>query len=421
MIRHTTSFYVDRAKGCTEGWLRMRVRWGGGASVAVNLGYRVDSERWSAESQRAKANTSHGRRKVPAYEINSAIQFHEAAAEDAFRHFDSRGVVPTASQFKDELRLLLGRESSSDDTLLRVALGSFISRESAVRSWSAHTERIWRELLSSFDKFDPGQRLPEFGCSRFEEFYVWMTDGMGYANRTIKQRLLAVRQFLRWAVDNGYDVPADALSFKPRVKVAPKSVVWLDWDELQALVSFRDKEGLKGAWRDVLDCFLLSCFTGLRVSDVQGLRWADVGEKSIRVLTSKTSDPLVIELNKYSRAVIDHHRADPRCSEFVMPRIGHINTPATLKRICRDAGIDAEVSVKEMRAGNERVERVVRKWEVVSMHTGRRTFICNALSLGIPHLTVMKWTGHTDYNSMKPYIGIAAADKEKAMGLFDTK
>ena len=35
-----------------------------------------------------------------------------------------------------------------------------------------------------------------------------------------------------------------------------------------------------------------------------------------------------------------------------------------------------------------------------------KTFICLALSSGIPPQVVMKWTGHCDYMSMKPYIDI---------------
>ena len=47
----------------------------------------------------------------------------------------------------------------------------------------------------------------------------------------------------------------------------------------------------------------------------------------------------------------------------------------------------------------------------------RCTFICFALASGIPPQVVMKWTGHSDYQSMKPYIEIA--EKTKAMKLFE--
>ena len=50
---------------------------------------------------------------------------------------------------------------------------------------------------------------------------------------------------------------------------------------------------------------------------------------------------------------------------------------------------------------------------------GCRTFICFALSSGIPPQVVMKWTGHSDYQAMKPYIAIAEKTKADAMKLFD--
>ena len=43
------------------------------------------------------------------------------------------------------------------------------------------------------------------------------------------------------------------------------------------------------------------------------------------------------------------------------------------------------------RAG-KRVEETFPKYEMLSTHAGRRTFICLALSSGIPPQVVMKWT-----------------------------
>ena len=46
-------------------------------------------------------------------------------------------------------------------------------------------------------------------------------------------------------------------------------------------------------------------------------------------------------------------------------------------------------------------------------------FICFALSSGIPPQVVMKWTGHSDYQAMKPYIEIAEKTKAVAMKFFE--
>lgn len=57
----------------------------------------------------------------------------------------------------------------------------------------------------------------------------------------------------------------------------------------------------------------------------------------------------------------------------------------------------------------------------MTSHVGRKTFICNSLMLGIPPQIVMKWTGHSDYAAMKPYIAIADSVKSDTMAKFDEK
>ena len=49
-----------------------------------------------------------------------------------------------------------------------------------------------------------------------------------------------------------------------------------------------------------------------------------------------------------------------------------------------------------------------------------RNFIVNALSLGIPPSVVMKWTGHSDYKAMKPYIDIVDSIKAESMTKFNS-
>ena len=69
--------------------------------------------------------------------------------------------------------------------------------------------------------------------------------------------------------------------------------------------------------------------------------------------------------------------------------------------------------------GNNRIEDTIPKYELLTTHTGRRTFICNAIMLGISPNIVMKWTGHADYNAMRPSIEIADQAKKEAMNLFN--
>jgi integrase len=89
-----------------------------------------------------------------------------------------------------------------------------------------------------------------------------------------------------------------------------------------------------------------------------------------------------------------------------------------LKELAELAGIDDLVTTTYYK-GNIRFEETSPKYALLGTHAGRRTFVCNALALGIPPNIVMKWTGHSDYKSMKPYIDIADEMKANAMDKFN--
>ena len=67
-----------------------------------------------------------------------------------------------------------------------------------------------------------------------------------------------------------------------------------------------------------------------------------------------------------------------------------------------------------------RTEEIVEKYALLTTHAGRRTFIVNALRLGIPAPVIMEWTGHSDYKAMKPYIKIVDAAKVENMDKFNS-
>ena len=89
-----------------------------------------------------------------------------------------------------------------------------------------------------------------------------------------------------------------------------------------------------------------------------------------------------------------------------------------VKELCKLAGINDEIRITTHK-GSIRMDEVQPQWKLVGTHTGRRTFIVNARSLGIPPNIVMKWTGHSDYKSMKPYIDIVDSAKAETMAKFD--
>ena len=125
-----------------------------------------------------------------------------------------------------------------------------------------------------------------------------------------------------------------------------------------------------------------------------------------------------------------HRKVEKRCWPSLLKEMGYvceINTGRkrqgfvdALQEMGYVCEINTPINITYYK-GNERIDEVHPKYELMGTHTGRRTFICNALMLGISPEVVMKWTGHSDYNSMKPYIDIADSTKSQAMKLFNKK
>ena len=168
----------------------------------------------------------------------------------------------------------------------------------------------------------------------------------------------------------------------------------------------------------VRDVLIFCCYTGLRYSDVENLRRSDIKEDYIEITTVKTADSLVIELNKHSKAILDKYKDVAFEGNKALPVISNQKMNKNIKELGRLVGIDTPVRITQYR-GNERIDHVYPKYELLCTHTGRKTFICKALSLGIAPNVVMKWTGHSDYKAMKPYIDIADSVRANAMSLFD--
>lgn len=89
-----------------------------------------------------------------------------------------------------------------------------------------------------------------------------------------------------------------------------------------------------------------------------------------------------------------------------------------IKELCELAGIDEEIRITTYK-GNQRIDEIRKKYELIGTHTGLRTFFVNALSRGIAPNVVMKWTGHSDYKAMKPYIDIVDSIRAREMSKMD--
>ncbi len=417
-IKHRILFTLHRHDRELDPQLQCRVKWGSSNFiVTLKTGYRVDRERWDPDLQRCRPGSFHGARRIPASTINAEITRYADAVEDAFRDFASKDIYPTVPAMKTDLQARLSKQatvSAPHDVL--TAFDSFVSEQSVKNSWTDATCIKMRVVQRHLRAWKPGVQWKDFDEAGLASYVTYLRETRGQNNVTIRRQLGYLRWFLAWAEGKGYMADGTYRLFRPKMKSGGKPVIYLTWDELMTVWNAE----LDGLYEDVRNVFVFCCFTGLRFSDAMNLRWSDVGKKSISITTVKTADPITIDLNKWSEEILGRYVDEAFPEDHVFPTTANQVMNRYLHKICEDCGINSPVHITTYK-GAERYDEVKPKHELVTSHAGRRTFVVNALSMGIPPDVVMKWTGHSDYKAMKPYIDVSDAAKAEAMAKFNEK
>ena len=418
-IKRVCQFLLDKESGKSDAKLRYRVKWNNNKNiVAFNVGYRVDVSKWSTDTQRCVNNTTHGKKKIAANIINREIQRLEEACEQVFASCEIKGVTPDTESFRNAFGLAVGRRTYSDKTFYGL-FDEFVEQEGRENSWMKATYQKMATVKSHLIEYDEKLTFEKLDEKGLNDYIQYLRDTLLMRNRTIEKHINLLKWFLRWSVRKGYNNHVSFQAFKPKLRIEKNKVIFLDWDELMTIYNYRIPDELKKLEK-VRDVFCFCCFSSLRYSDVANLKRTDIFENHISITTVKTADSLNIELNNYSRAILDKYKNSAFPNNWALPVISNQKMNDSLKELCQLCGIDRPVTITYYR-GSERQDEVYPKYALISTHAGRRTFICNALMLGISPQIVMKWTGHSDYSAMKPYIEIADKAKEKAMDLFNRK
>ena len=400
--------------------IRMRVNFAS-KRIEFTTGYRIDAAKWDTDKQRVR-NGCTNKLKQSASEINDSLLGYYTEVQEIFKKFEVEEIMPTPEQIKEAFNALhkpieeVKPRKSTPNAFYKV-FDEFVRDCGRQNDWTDSTYEKFAAVKNHLMNFRDGLTFDFFDEKGLNDYVTYLRDVKEMRNSTIGKQLSFLKWFLRWAFKKGLHQNNAYDSYKPKLKSTQKKIIFLTWEELNKLREF-EIPAAKQALDRVRDVFLFQCFTGLRYSDVFNLRRSDIKGDYIEVTTVKTSDSLIIELNKHSKAILDKYKDVSFEDDKVLPVITNQKMNDYLKELAELAGIDEPVRQTYYR-GNERIDEVTPKYALLGTHAGRRTFICNALALGIPPQVVMKWTGHSDYKAMKPYIDIADDIKANAMSKFN--
>ena len=381
--------------------------------------------KWDGDKQRVK-NGCTNKLKQSASEINAALLGYYTELQEIFKRFEVAEIMPSPAEVKEafnnrhgqnEKTELASADTSNVPSNFYEAFDDFVRVCGRQNDWTHSTFEKFAAVKNHLKNFRSELSFDFFDEEGLTEYVQYLREVREMRNSTIGKQLSFLKWFLRWSFKQGMHSNNAYDTFKPKLKDTQKKIIFLTWKELNRLREFKIPP-TKQALERVRDVFLFQCFTGLRYSDVFNLRRSDIKGDHIEVTTVKTSDSLIIELNDHSRAILEKYKDVEFENDRALPVITNQKMNDYLKELAELAEINEPVRQTYYK-GNERIDEVTPKYALLGTHAGRRTFICNALALGIPPQVVMKWTGHSDYKAMKPYIDIADNIKASAMSKFN--
>ena len=396
--------------------IRMRVNFAS-QRIEFTTGYRIDVAKWDGDKQRVK-NGCTNKLKQSASEINAALLGYYTELQEIFKRFEVAEIMPSPAEVKEafnnehgqkEKTELASTDMSNVPSNFYEAFDDFVRVCGRQNDWTHSTFEKFAAVKNHLKNFRSELSFEFFDEEGLTEYVQYLREEREMRNSTIGKQLSFLKWFLRWSFKQGMHSNNAYDTFKPKLKDTHKKIIFLTWEELNKLREFKIPP-TKQALERVRDVFLFQCFTGLRYSDVFNLRRSDIKGDHIEVTTVKTSDSLIIELNDHSKAILEKYKDVEFENDKALPVITNQKMNDYLKELAELAEINEPVRQTYYK-GNERIDEVTPKYALLGTHAGRRTFICNALALGIPPQVVMKWTGHSDYKAMKPYIDIAETSK----------
>ncbi len=419
--------------------------------IDLATGCQVSSPKWWDEENELVKSGYAGPKGESDLTINNELRNIKDQMDMVFKFYEINDKIPTPSEvtakYKERISGIMPkrpepekkkREEKPKSKDFWECFSQFLTEAGEKNAWTPATLEKMEALRVDLKAFKKTIKFEDLTESWFTAFVVYLRDNKklrtprkkkgeredydhedvtGLRNSTIEKKLGYFRWFLNWATEKGYNTKRDYKSFHPTLKQTQRKVIYLTKEEI-ARVRAVELSGNNAYMDPVRDVFIFCCFSGLRHSDANNLRRSDIKGDHIEITTVKTADSISIELNDITKAILEKYKDVPFKDNKALPNLTNQAMNRDIKELCKLAGINEEIRITTYK-GSTRTDTIYQKWEKVGTHTGRRTFIVNALSLGIPPSVVMKWTGHSDYKAMKPYIDIVDSIKAESMTKFN--
>ena len=144
-----------------------------------------------------------------------------------------------------------------------------------------------------------------------------------------------LKTFMNWAMERNYHQNVSFRNFYVFKNDSEKVKLNSEIVEKLRKTEFSKEDNL------VRDAFILSCYTGLRYSDIAGLKQENIFNNEIKVLIKKTKDIITIPLLDVPKEILERHMK--LYNRIRIPTNQHCNR--VIKQLFREVGFLDKIEI----------------------------------------------------------------------------
>jgi hypothetical protein len=391
----------------------------------LSTGERIQPKYWSKEMQQAKPNyTGHA-------ELNLHLARMKQEVLQAWR--DNKDDLP---KLKEIVRTIVkGEPVKIQKKTVVEAVRLFIAQYE--REKEKATVGRYRVLLNKLTLFNPELTFEELDFNFYDAFKrflyettnpvyggyhlrfnhsaaVWdmaanqskdmVLDGrntalVGLMDDVVFKYFTQIKTICLWASKRGYTVHPSYKEWEIIKREYP--IISLTLDELQRVENLNNLPTHLEISKDYL---AVCCRTGQRISDVKRISALAISQGTWQIFQKKGSrqkqkvvelplkgfcSPVIDIVNKYGGK---------------LPTLSEQKINEHIKTVCKLAGIDQEIYIERW-AGNKKIRIPGKKYEFISSHCGKKSFITILANSGCPIKVISDLTGTSIKTIEKHYLG----------------
>jgi integrase len=238
--------------------------------------------------------------------------------------------------------------------------------------------------------------------------YLYSTDN------TIKKYLSIVKEFMKWSYKSKRH---NCVDYKEIAELEGEyfDVFALSKEDVHKLISLdfnsMTEEELKNyktpieRLEHIRDGFVFRSLCGIRFSDFLNLNKSNFLGNKLKLITRKTGNQLFFELHPIAHKILLKYN-------YEIPTLDNGRDNQVLKEIGRIAGFHEPITITKKRMG-EHIFFYKERWEILTTHVARKTFITNCLNAGMQDHIVMKLAGILKPETLQRYISVTNKDIER--------